>query len=67
MSTTPPSSSSRDVVDDNNTNNTNNAQQQQPRKRDELRELSQLLKKYAGHSSASVSESEARRRGIFQR
>jgi hypothetical protein len=48
----------------NNNNNNNNAR---PRERDELRELSQLLKKYAGHSSNTSSDLEERRRGLFQR
>ena len=42
-------------------------QQQQPRKRDELRELAQLMKKHAGQSSANEKSLEARRRGMFQR
>ncbi|CAL6303840.1 unnamed protein product [Bathycoccus prasinos] len=42
----------------------------QPRKRDELHELSLLLKKYAGQSSSSSGanqSAEEKRRGIFQR
>ncbi|CAL6308886.1 unnamed protein product [Bathycoccus prasinos] len=42
----------------------------QPRKRDELHELSLLLKKYAGQSSSSSANhahAEEKRRGIFQR
>ena len=43
----------------------------QPRKRDELHELSVLLKKYAGQSSSSsanhANHAEEKRRGIFQR
>ena len=47
--------------------NTNNAQ---PRKRDELRELSQTLKKYAGQSGSDASSKmrlEEERRLVFQR
>jgi len=47
--------------------NTNNAQ---PRKRDELRELSQTLKKYAGQSGSDASSKmrlEEDRRLVFQR
>jgi len=49
------------------TNNNNNAQ---PRKRDELRELSQTLKKYAGQSGSDASSKmrlEEERRLVFQR
>tara|TARA_B100000073_G_scaffold345695_1_gene355336 strand:+ start:360 stop:653 length:294 start_codon:yes stop_codon:yes gene_type:complete len=52
------------------TTNTNTNNAQQPRKRDELRELSQTLKKYAGQSGSDASSKmrlEEERRLVFQR
>ena len=69
MSPPPPpsSSSSSSFRSSSKFDDARQQQQQQPRKRDELRELAQLLKKHAGQSSANEKSLEARRRGMFQR